>query len=80
MMSADEMDWTTISAVSLTGLAASSGVAVSEIYSSLKAQSRRSGLSESGQIVEQATELEEPVEEVSGDVEEFNCFSRALKF
>ncbi|GMH80284.1 hypothetical protein TL16_g08484 [Triparma laevis f. inornata] len=79
-MSADEMDWTTISVVSLTGLVASLGVAVSEVYSSLKAQSRRSGLSESGQIVERATELEEPVEEVSGDVEEFNCFSRALKF
>ncbi|GMI02361.1 hypothetical protein TrLO_g14121 [Triparma laevis f. longispina] len=64
-MSADEMDWTTISVVSLTGLVASLGVAVSEVYSSLKAQSRRSGLSESGQIVERATELEEPVEECS---------------
>jgi len=65
MMSADEMDWTTFSVVGLTGLVASFGVAISEIYSSLKAQSRRSGLSESGQIVERATELEEPVEECS---------------
>ncbi|GMH86571.1 hypothetical protein TL16_g10591 [Triparma laevis f. inornata] len=73
MMSDDEMDRTTISVVSLTGLVASLGVAVSEVYSSLKAQRRRNGLSESGQIVERATELEEPVEEVRGDVKELNC-------
>ena len=69
MMSADDLDdTTTIIPVGLTG-------AISETSSSLKEQRRRIELSESGQIAERATELEEPVEEVSGDVEEFNCFS-----
>ena len=76
LMSADEMDTTTIRVIGITGTGASFGVLISEIYSSLKAQSRRSGLSESGQIVERATELEEPVEEVSG--EEFNYVKRAV--
>ncbi|GMI09881.1 hypothetical protein TrVE_jg13446 [Triparma verrucosa] len=66
MMSADELDETTITVVGLTGFVASVGVVVSEIFSILKAQRRRMiELSESGQIVEQATELEEPVEECS---------------
>ncbi|GMH69540.1 hypothetical protein TL16_g05184 [Triparma laevis f. inornata] len=67
MMSADAMDETTIFAVGLTGLAASFGVVISEIYSRLKAQRRRLELSESGTIEEQqrATQIEEPVEECS---------------
>ncbi|GMI01321.1 hypothetical protein TrLO_g1123 [Triparma laevis f. longispina] len=64
MMSADDMDETTIYVVGLTGLVASIGVFISETYSSLKEQ-RRIRESESGQIVERATELEEPVEECS---------------
>ena len=76
MMSADEMDETTINVVGLTGVAAAVGVFISEAYSSLKAQNQRLSQSASGQDVEQATELEEPVEEVS--VEEFNYVKRAL--
>ena len=71
MMSADDMDETTITVVGLTGLAAAVGVVISEISSSLKAQRKRFELSESGQVDERAAEIEEPVEEVSG--EEFNC-------
>ena len=69
MMSADDIGYTMSTAVSLTGLAASFGVFISESYSSLQAQRRMFELTESGQIVERATELEEPVEEVSGDIE-----------
>ncbi|GMH64916.1 hypothetical protein TrLO_g12672 [Triparma laevis f. longispina] len=65
MMSADEMDETTIYAVGLTGVAASAGVVISEIYSSLKAQRRRFKQSESGQTDKRVTEIEEPVEECS---------------
>ena len=65
MMSADEMDETTLTVVGFTGLAAAVGVVISETTSSLKEQRRRIELSESGQSVERATELEEPVEEVS---------------
>ncbi|GMH67877.1 hypothetical protein TrST_g13530 [Triparma strigata] len=65
MMSADDMDKTTIRVVGLTGALAAVGVFISETSSSLKAQRRRIELSESGQIVERATELEEPVEECS---------------
>ena len=75
MMSADEMD-KTIHAVGLTGIVASLGVVVSEIYSTLKAQNQRLSQSASGQIVERATEVEEPVKEVSA--EEFKCCERAL--
>ena len=76
MMSADNMDETTINVVGLTGVAAAVGVFISEAYSSLKSQNQRLSQSASGQIVEQATEHEEPVEEVS--VEEFNYVKRAL--
>eukprot|EP00519_Triparma_laevis_P014068 CAMPEP_0182491844 /NCGR_PEP_ID=MMETSP1321-20130603/1142_1 /TAXON_ID=91990 /ORGANISM="Bolidomonas sp., Strain RCC1657" /LENGTH=128 /DNA_ID=CAMNT_0024694181 /DNA_START=1 /DNA_END=384 /DNA_ORIENTATION=- len=65
MMSADEMDETTITVVGFTGLAAAAGVFILETSTSLKEQKRRIELSESGQIVERATELEEPVEECS---------------
>ena len=65
MMSADDMDYTTIAIVGFTGLAASVGVLISEITSSLKAQERRIELPESNQIVERATKFEELVEEVS---------------
>ena len=79
MMSAKRMDETTINnVVGYIGGASIFLSTISEVYSSLKAQSRRSGLPESGQIVERATELEEPVEEVR--VKELNCVKRALKF
>ena len=68
MMSADDMDETMITAVGFTGVAASVGVFISEIYSSLKAQRTRIELSESGQVGEGGTENEEPVEKVSGDL------------
>ena len=71
MMSAERIDTEAILVVGCTGAVACIGVVVSELYSSLKAQRRRNELSESGQIAERATELEAPVEEVSG--EEFNC-------
>ncbi|GMH47155.1 hypothetical protein TrVE_jg3053 [Triparma verrucosa] len=76
MMSADELDETTISVVSFTGLAASFGAAVSEAYTSLKAQDRLARESENGQMDERASEIEEPVEEVSGD--EFHYVKRVL--
>ncbi|GMH79050.1 hypothetical protein TrLO_g7737 [Triparma laevis f. longispina] len=41
MMSAERMDWTTIEVVGLLGLVSSFGVVISEIYSSLQAQTRR---------------------------------------
>ncbi|GMH90124.1 hypothetical protein TrVE_jg3457 [Triparma verrucosa] len=79
MMSADDMDFTTITVVGFTGVTASFGVFVSESYSSLKAQRRRIELSESDrELVERATEIEEPVEEVSGDVEEYNGVKQVL--
>ena len=65
MMSADDTDDTTISVIGLTGLVASLGAVISEIYSSLKAQERRMELTESGEVEERVTEPEEPVEEVS---------------
>ncbi|GMI01543.1 hypothetical protein TrLO_g10204 [Triparma laevis f. longispina] len=65
MMSADDMDKTTITVVGFTGLVASLGAVISEMYSILKAQKRRIELSESGHIVELATDLEEPVKECS---------------
>ncbi|GMH92401.1 hypothetical protein TrVE_jg3631 [Triparma verrucosa] len=65
MMSADDMDETAISVVGLTGFVAAGGVFISEAYSSLKAQNQRLSQSASSQIVEQATELEEPAEECS---------------
>ena len=77
-LSADDMNETTNTIVGLIGVAASLGVVVSEMYSTLKAQRRRIELSESGQIEERGTELEEPVEEVSG--KEFNCVKWTLKF
>ena len=72
------MDSMTTTVVGYTGLAAAVGVVISEMYSSSKAQRRRIELSESGQIGDRATELEEPVEEVSG--EEFNCVDGHRKF
>ncbi|GMH71850.1 hypothetical protein TrST_g1471 [Triparma strigata] len=65
MMGADNTDGR-IEAVGYTGLASIIAVLISEIYSSLKAQERRSRESESGQIEEERVTLsEEPVEEVS---------------
>ena len=78
MMSADELDQSTITVVGFTGIAASVGVFVSDTYASLKAQNQRLSQSPGGQIAEQATEIEEPVEEVS--VEEFNFVKQALEF
>ncbi|GMH62352.1 hypothetical protein TrST_g13759 [Triparma strigata] len=43
MMSADRMDYTTITVVGLTGLAATVGIFISEMYTSFKAQRRRFG-------------------------------------
>ncbi|GMH61942.1 hypothetical protein TrST_g1070 [Triparma strigata] len=65
MMSADELDQSTITVVGFTGIAASVGVFVSDTYASLKAQNQRLSQSPGGQIAEQATEIEEPVEECS---------------
>ena len=78
MMSADDMDETTITVIGFTGAIAAVGVFILEISTSLKEQKRRIELSESGQILERATELDEPVEEVSG--EEFDYVQRALNF
>ena len=73
IMSADDGDQKTTFVAGFTGSVACFGVFISEVFSSLKAQRKRRGeqRTESGQIVEPATELEEPVEEVS--VEKFNC-------
>ena len=67
MMSANDMDGTTIECVGITGVVAIIGVLLSEVYSTLKAQDRRIELSESGQIVEQGS-LERGVEEPVGEV------------
>mmetsp|Transcript_9626 Transcript_9626/g.17488 ORF Transcript_9626/g.17488 Transcript_9626/m.17488 type:complete len:986 (+) Transcript_9626:120-3077(+) len=65
MMSADEMNKTTIVVAGFTGIGSSAGVFISELYSNLKAQRRMINLSESGEVVEQVTMNEEPVEELS---------------
>ena len=78
MMSAEEMDEMTITVVGYSGVVASGGALLSEVFSSLKAQKSRLTESGSSQITEQEEKIEEPVEEVSG--EKFNYVTLALKF
>lgn len=65
IMSAKEMNTETIVVVGIIGAAASAGVLVSEIITSLQTQKRMLKLSDSGQIAERSTEKEEPVEQCS---------------
>lgn len=64
-ISAKKVDTTTIFVVGVTGTLASFGVCCSEIYSTSKAQTRMTELSDSGRATERVTENEEPVEECS---------------
>ena len=64
MMSAKRMDETAIYVVGYTGLAAISLSAMSEVYSSLKAQKQRLLDVESGEVRDSAPEEDKLVEEV----------------